>query len=409
MPKLALPPSRLISIAHHGFVVTRRRVYCLYAAARTFSPRSAPVRYLRTDRDSQVVHARVTKRTKTLPAAMLLCILGLVSVAGSGCSSTAAPISDNPHSVLPSLGVDTHLEGLSAAERRAEFARLATMGASWVRIGAPWYSVQPSPDTVNSSELHKLDQIIADATSAGMRVLLIGDQAPSWAGGGEATASRPAAYGAFMGVLAEHFRGRGRHGASPAYEIMNEPDGLQSDGQTWATPTDYAQAACAAFHAIKSQDPAAVVAAGSLSVTDWKPWLRSAFHAGLGRCFDVLSAHPYSDLIVLNQIRAVAAEEGSPNVSIWVTEFGFSTCGDILQFCVSETEQANLLVERLKELRRHYPWVPVAIIYEALDEPDNPGKIPERAFGIFKKADSGSGAVAKPAVAAIQALYRGRE
>lgn len=360
-----------------------------------------------TDYDSQAVHVRVIRQIKALPTAMLLCILGLVGVAGSGCLSTAAPVSDDPHSVLPNLGVDIHLEGLSAAERRAEFTRLATMGASWVRIGAPWYSVQPSPDTVNSSELHKLDQIISDATSAGMRVLLIGDQAPSWAGGGEATASMPAAYGAFMGMLAEHFRGRGRHGTSPAYEIMNEPDGLQSNGQTWATPTDYAQAACAAFRAIKSHDPAAVVAAGSLSVSDWESWLRSAFHAGLGRCFDVLSAHPYSDLNVLNKIRAVAAEEGSPNVSIWVTEFGFSTCGDILQSCVSDTEQASLFVERLTELRRNYPWVPVAIIYEALDEPGNPGKVSERAFGLFTKADSGSGVVAKPAVAAIQALYRG--
>jgi hypothetical protein len=192
---------------------------------------------------------------------------------------------------------------------------------------------------------------------------------------------------------------------------MNEPDGLQSNGQTWATPADYAQAACAAFRAIKSHDPAAVVAAGSLDVSDWEPWLRSAFHAGLRGCFDVLSAHPYSDLTALNQIRAAAAEEGSPNVPIWVTEFGFSTCGDILQgilkSCVSETEQASLFVERLKELGRHYPWVPVAIIYEARDERDNPGEAPERAFGLFKKADTEPGIVAKPAVAAIQALYLG--
>jgi Cellulase (glycosyl hydrolase family 5) len=189
----------------------------------------------------------VTRRINRFLIAVLLCIFGLVAGAASGDLSMATPSYGSPDSVLPSFGVNVHLEGLSATERRAEFARLATMGAKWLRVGAPWYAVQPSPDTVDSRELDKLDQIIADATSARMHVLLIGDQAPGWAGGGEATASMPAAYGAFMGILAEHFRGSGPRGASPAYEIMNEPDGLQSNGQTWAKPTDYAEAACAAL------------------------------------------------------------------------------------------------------------------------------------------------------------------
>jgi hypothetical protein len=352
----------------------------------------------------------VTRRINRLLIAVLLCIYGLV--AGSGDLSMAAPASPYgaSDSVLPNFGVNVHLEGLSATERRAEFARLATMGARWLRVGAPWYAVEPSLDTFDSRELNKLDQIIADAASARMQVLLIGDQAPSWAGGGEATASMPAAYGAFMGVLAERFRGSGPRGTSPAYEIMNEPDGLRPNGQTWAKPIDYAEAACAAFHAIKSRDRAAVVAAGALDVSDWETWLRSAFHAGLGSCFDVLSAHPYSDLNVLNKVRAVGAEEGVFNTPIWVTEFGFSTCDDILQqvaqSCVSETKQASLVVERLKELGARYRWVPVAIIYEARDEPDNPDKAKDRAFGLFKKAGDGSSVVAKPAVAAIQALYR---
>lgn len=352
----------------------------------------------------------MTRWIKILLIAMLLCMFGLASGVGGGDFSVAAPTFNASGSLLPSLGVNVHLEGLSANQRRTDFVRLATMGVKWLRIGVPWYAVQPSPDAVDFKELHKLDQIIADATSARMRVLLIGDQAPSWAGGGEATASMPAAYGAFMGILAERFRGSGPRGVSPAYEIMNEPDGLRPNGQTWAKPTDYAEAACAAFHAIKSRDRAAVVAAGSLDLSDWESWLRSAFHAGLGGCFDVLSAHPYSDLTVLNKVRAAASEEGVSNVPIWVTEFGFSTCSDILQqimrVCVSETEQAHLTIERIKQLAAHYPWISVAIIYEARDEADNPGKVKERAFGLFKKEDNGPGVVAKPAVAAIQALYR---
>jgi hypothetical protein len=280
------------------------------------------------------------------------------------------------------------------------------MGASWVRLGAPWYAVQPQPHGLNQTELSELDQVVADAAAVGLRVLFTGDQAPGWAGGGSATASRPAAYGSYMGALAEHFRGHGPHGVSPAYEIMNEPNGQQPDGQTWATPTNYAQAACAAYHAIKSHDPSAIIAVGSLDVSDWEPWLRAAFRAGLGGCFDVLSAHPYSGLDVLDEIRAVANDERSPNASIWVTEFGVSTCANTFESCVGESEQARMLVQRLELLGQSYPWVPVAIVYEAQDEPEASGRAAERGFGLFAKG--ASGVMAKPAVTAIRALYTPR-
>ena len=337
--------------------------------------------------------------------ALLLGVLGVLAVAGCGTPAAVVPVADPAHAGLPALGVDTHLEGLSRAERRAEFARLADMGASWVRIGAPWYAVQPDSAATDPAALGGLDQIVADATAAGLRVLLIGDQAPDWAGGGGATATNPAAYGAFMGALAEHFRGRGPQGGSPAYEIMNEPDGQQDNGRTWATPSDYAHSACAAYRAIKARDPSAVVAAGSLDVTDWEGWLRSSFDAGLRGCFDVLSAHPYTELGVLREIRAVASAAGAADVPVWVTEFGYSTCNAIGHSCVGPPEQADELVARLRELRREYSWVPVAIVYEAHDEPGNPGKASERAFGLF--ARHGSELVAKPAVAALRALYRG--
>jgi polysaccharide biosynthesis protein PslG len=344
------------------------------------------------------------RRSRGRSLALLLCAIA-VAISGCGGSvSVAAPASGGAQPRLPALGVDAQIEGITAAQRHAEFSQLATMGASWIRVSASWLEVEPSKGAVDGGKLHELDQVIADAASEGMRTLIIGtDQIPDWAGGGTASASE--AYGSFMGVLAQHFRGRGPGGTSPAYEIVNEPNGVQEDGQTWA-PTDYAHAACSSFRAIKSHDPAAVVAAGSLGDLDasgWEPWLRAAFKAGLGGCFDVLSTHPYSGWDVLNQVRRVAAAEGSPGVPIWVTEFGFPTCG--LESCVSETEQANSFVERIEEIGRDYPWVPVAIMYEAWDEPQALEKGPEeRAFGLFRRTNNG--AVGKPAVGAIQALYR---
>ncbi|HEY4005007.1 MAG TPA: cellulase family glycosylhydrolase [Pseudonocardia sp.] len=290
---------------------------------------------------------------------------------------------------------------MSDSQRQTQFAQLADLGTSWLRVGVPWYAVQPTRNGTSAAELGRLDSIVADATSLGLHVLFIGDQAPDWAGGGGATASDPAAYGAFMGVLAQHFAGRDPGGVTPAYELMNEPDGAQPDGQPWATPTQYAAAACAAYHAIKKQDNQATVLAGSLDVSDWSSWLSSALRDGLIGCFDALSAHPYGELSVLNDIRSTAASAGAPNVNIWVTEFGYSTCDAVLSSCVSQADQAHRLVQRLRQLAADYPWVPVAMVYQSRDEPaDSEAK--ERSFGLF-----GATGTAKPAVAALRVLYRG--
>lgn len=338
--------------------------------------------------------------------ALLWCALALALVLSAcGGAASVSPTAGNAQPRLPALGVDAQIEGITAAQRRAEFAQLVAMGASWIRVSASWLEVQPDQGAVNSRKLSELDQVIKDAAAAGLRTLVTGsDQIPDWAG--RTTSGAVTDFGSFMGVLAERFRGHGPGGTSPAYEIVNEPNGVQDDGQTWA-PTDYGHVACASYHAIKAQDPTAVVAAGSLGSLDdsaWEPWLRGAFKAGLGGCFDVLSSHPYASWDVLNRIREIAADEGSPDVPVWVTEFGFSTCA--LDYCMSEAEQANSFVERLKQLRSDYPWVPVAIVYEAWDEPGALEKEPaERSFGLFRR--TGRDVVPKPAFGAIQALYRG--
>ena len=147
--------------------------------------------------------------------------------------------------------------------------------------------------------------------------------------------------------------------------------------------------------------------AGSLDVSEWQDWLRTSLQAGLADCFDALSAHPYAGMAVLDEVRAVAAWAGRPNLEIWVTEFGESTCGDPELYCVSEPEQAAKLVASLRELGNAYPYVPVAIIYEARDEPDAPGPASQAHFGLFRAAGAGEEPTPKPAVAAIRKLYLG--
>lgn len=246
-------------------------------------------------------------RASRHPALLGCLIMALVALSGCGGNSDGAT-----RTTLPALGVDSHLDDLPLGEHRAELARLAAMGASWLRAGAPWYALQPEPGAFDPAALSELRQMVEDAASLGLKVLIVGDQAPDWAGGGDHTASNPQAYGAFVGQLAQELRGLGPGGSSPAYELMNEPNGLVR--ATWAEPVEYARSSCAAYRAIKAADPSATVLAGSLDVSDWQDWLGTALRAGLADCFDALSAHPYAGLAVLDEIRAVAAEAGRPDL-----------------------------------------------------------------------------------------------
>jgi hypothetical protein len=344
---------------------------------------------------------------RALAVAAALAVLSVLS----GCTAAAAlsyapdgerhvPSADPVRGPLPRLGVDVHLEGLDRPARREQFRQLADLGATWVRLGAPWYAVQPRTRAVSAPALTELDEQLADATAAGLHVLFTADQAPGWAGGGGATASAPEDYGRYLGVLAGHFRGRGLGGSSPAFEVMNEPNGRQPDGRWWAAPEAYAAAACSAYRAVKAADPTTTVAVGSLDVSDWRDWWAEALRHGVGGCLDVVSAHPYAGWDVLTELRAATSAAGAGDRPVWVTEFGFSTCGDPL-YCVSTATQARSLVERLRELARDYPWVPVAIVYEARDEPHATGDPAQPGFGLY----TGSGP--KPAVAALRELYRG--
>lgn len=61
----------------------------------------------------------------------------------------------------------------------------------------------------------------------------------------------------------------------------------------------------------------------------------------------------------------------------------------------------------LRELGNKHSYVPVAIIYEARDEPEAAGPASEAHFGLFRAAGPGEEPAPKPAVAAIRKLYLG--
>jgi len=319
---------------------------------------------------------------------------------------------------LPALGLNVRLVEHPAATQNQVTSQLAAMGATWIREAVNWRLLQPNPGTFDSAYLAKVRSTVSAAKAAGLRVLMTADnQAPDWARAGT-DQDLTNAYGSFVGQLAADFKGTGPGGVSPAYEIMNEPQGGASGsaapaavhpaqtGLPSATPELYTQAACAAYHSAHAADSTAKVAAGSINTSvDWQPWLRQVFADGIGSCYDVLTVHSYSGPDPLDVAEGIAADNGRPNTTIYLGEFGGTTCPQSGSGCVPESYQSSLITNFLNDLTTR-PFVPVAMIYEACDTPGLSSPR-ESYFGVFHSTSATAICTsAKPAVAALTALYQ---
>lgn len=181
-----------------------------------------------------------------------------------------------------------------------------------------------------------------------------------------------AAYGAWVRQVVERYDGDGELDApgSPrvaAWEIWNEPD---QDG-TWlpkADPAAYAAFLRAGHDAVKAADPSALVLNGGVMTFDSigvGGFMDKVIAIAGWDSFDVLSLHPWLidhapdapylinprqnfNVTIPGRLelakRWVAAHGGGKQ--IWVTEVGWSTCGDKCQpqFAKSEDEQATFMV-----------------------------------------------------------------
>jgi hypothetical protein len=173
----------------------------------------------------------------------------------------------------------------------AEMAKLTSGGGldqmvaaniSWTRRNAVvWSSVEPTEGTRKWSALAGLESELQDASSKGMRVILIVRSTPAWAQKvagsfcGPIKAEKLAAFGSFMGDLVARY-------SVPPYnvkywELWNEPDVdpslviPTSEFGCWGDQSDayygggyYAEMLKAAYPQIKAADPQAQVLVGGL-------------------------------------------------------------------------------------------------------------------------------------------------
>jgi hypothetical protein len=214
---------------------------------------------------------------------------------------------------------------------------------------------------------------------------------------------------------ADHFRGRVQ-----AWEIWNEPDPAQASWSWSGTVGQYVQLLQAAYPAIKSADPGALVVFGGPSWND-TGFVSAAYAAGARGSFDVMAVHPYQAIANLAPeqvgddrtwwfaraytIHDVMTQNGDGGKALWFTEFGWSSHANSdglpnWQLGVTEAQQGDYLVRAIEYARLHFPYVTNMFWYDERNQSNT--DIQNANYGLLTHD-----LTPKPAYAALQAYLTG--
>lgn len=283
---------------------------------------------------------------------------------------------------LDLFGLNMYITGRERSDQEArDLIKLARQaGATWTREEISWASWG------NGRENGFYDQRIGMLSDAGIGIIGMllttheryrdrgcvdyaraNDQPEYWC-----APTDPQAYAEWAARVVERYDGDGYRDApgSPridAWEIWNEPD---QDG-TWlprADPAAYAAMLRAAYDAIKAADPTALVLNGGVMTFDAigvNGFMDRVVELAGWDSFDVLSIHPWLidhapdapylinprerfDVTIPGRLALAQqwVDQRGGGKPIWITEVGWSTCGDRCepQFAKSEEQQADYMV-----------------------------------------------------------------
>jgi len=271
------------------------------------------------------------------------------------------------------------------------------MDFDWILHFVRWADVEPSEG--GGYHWGDLDNILQQAGSRGLNVLIRVDRPPDWARGSGTTETGPVRsdkldqWQTFLREMAAHARAKIQTEAwsiEVAYEIWAEPNlfgewgGLSPDPGYYTTILQYA------YWGIKAGDPQGIVVTAGLATTGGTPdglnvddldFIRTMYDTGAKGYFDVLGSHPYgfayapedktsNPILCFRRVehqRAIMVERGDGNKPVWATEWGWLlnpaeknvSCSwpDRDWQRVSEDHQADYLRRASLYACRHWPWM----------------------------------------------------
>jgi hypothetical protein len=354
------------------------------------------------------MHASVLRsRATQLCAAMaLLLVVGGVSandVAAKRKAKTAAP----PAQQLRGVNLTPNWEwpgsaGMDEQTSARELQSACGLGADLVRFTVKWNRLEPVQGRIDEDYARRIDQVLAQASSCQIKVLVTLMITPCWAAVDSPAAKCPAGAGTFdppndsatYGSIVE--RMLQRWPGIYALEVWNEPNLTAF----WhGSAFDYAAIANAATAAGDRVGSATQMLVGSIGAGD-AGYLRQLYAAGI-HGYDGISIHPYDfqmnsgftprarwkqhrDLFgnrVQNVHKAMVAA-GDRRTGLWLTEFGYSVC-PTRPYCVQEGRQARSLADSFR-VAAGWRYVRGLTSYDLRDAGDD-ANVWDNRYGLLRR------------------------
>ena len=238
--------------------------------------------------------------------------------------------------------------------RAADYELMRQANMTWLRSDLGWQYLEPTPGVW---DWQPFDEVVADATAAGLNYLAILHTVPAWANGDRGEYAPPAD----PGLLENYCYQTTRHfvplGVTD-YQIGNEvnlphPGWPAPDGATYVR--SYLVPCVTGVRRAANEVRTSVnVMLGSLTPPDWTggtdplSFLSEVYRSGGQGYFTCASWHPYTGAEAPaasrhmtadpRRLHDIMASYGDGAMSIWATEFGYPTAGPR---SVSERRQAS--------------------------------------------------------------------
>jgi len=271
---------------------------------------------------------------------------------------------------------------LLGREHRAILEGIRGMGFGWLRQQVRWGAIEPEPGTYQWSEL---DRLVADASAAGVRILLQvggfpGAETPTPREGLRLTDEEMRRYADLLQQMAARYRGQVQ-----AYEIWDPPNTSLVFGEAGLMPPEeYVKLLNLSYDAVKASDSQAIVVTAALMPTEshnpqeslaHDDYLELMYRAGAKGHFDAVGAqswgynNPPADdptqstadttsckgswplyFRSFEALYEVMKRHGDTAKQIWLVKFGWPASTTVIpgyEYAVdnSEKEQATYLVE----------------------------------------------------------------
>lgn len=291
-------------------------------------------------------------------------------------------------------------------------------GLGWVKQHFPWEEIELRKgkfwdDRLNKSTWDKYDRIVDTSRRNGLEIIARLDRPPPWTRADNSVPEAPPDnfddYGDFLAEFAERYRGRIRY-----YQIWNEPNIYPEWGDRPVDAAAYTRLLKIAYTRIKRVDPSARILSAPLAQTleetarnrSELTYLEAMYDAGAQASFDILFANGYGferppddppDRNVLNfqrvaLVREIMERHGDAAKPIWFNEFGWNAAPEtfppekLIWRRVSETQQAEWVVQAIKQARAKWEWAGVFCIWYFRQA----GQIqPDQADYYFRMVDVG--------------------